>query len=423
MLHQLSRLILLICIPFHLNASDSLYLPDDTTALFASLDRIEKSSIASYGNDILPKYVEYYERRTDGLIGNILAEDFIFDDKLISYLIGIYSEIARANHIDTEPFILVSRSPIPNAASLGDGIFIINLGLFNSLESEEELAFVIAHELAHDQLRHINQRLESLPDPPESAKKERRRIRRLIRREGLNSLKESMRNEVYRGRRHSRANEFEADSIGHIYIQNTRFAEGGSSALMSLHTFEMFDLKESELLEILSTKSFTIDKTWIKPKKKMFGGSFGSSEESQDSFWQKDSLATHPDAEIRAEKLSVDASGSETSQFNPIRIDRDLIEKEISADFVRRKLPIHAIIWSLDRMKMAPNDPAFYWSVIVSQLAVIQNSISEHDFDDLVPPSSYFDSSGGKAICRLVRNMSKSELGNLIATLSNEKLE
>src|SRR5690606_22158221 len=80
---------------------------------------------------------------------------------LESYLNGLLLEIAEINKIGTQSLrIFLSRDTAPNAFSLGDGNFVFNLSLLNRLENEDELRFIIAHELAHYQLDHLKKRME-----------------------------------------------------------------------------------------------------------------------------------------------------------------------------------------------------------------------------------------------------------------------
>lgn len=53
-------------------------------------------------------------------------------------------------------YIVISASKSPTAFLYGKNGVIITAGLLNLMNNEDELAFVIAHELAHSTLNHIN---------------------------------------------------------------------------------------------------------------------------------------------------------------------------------------------------------------------------------------------------------------------------
>lgn len=79
------------------------------------------------------------------------------DPYLESYIYGIISKIAPTTMIDGRPGnvnILIQESPEMNAGMYPNGTLIINTGLIAALHSEDELAAILAHEIAHFVLDH-----------------------------------------------------------------------------------------------------------------------------------------------------------------------------------------------------------------------------------------------------------------------------
>lgn len=73
---------------------------------------------------------------------------------------NIITKICKANNIDTtkiKPHIL--NSDEVNAFALPDGHLVIYTGLIKDADNPEELAGVIAHEIAHIQLNHVMKKL------------------------------------------------------------------------------------------------------------------------------------------------------------------------------------------------------------------------------------------------------------------------
>ena len=72
------------------------------------------------------------------------------------YLQLIVDEIVKANQsLQGKTFkCYFSRSGVPNATYIGEGIILFHMGLFQRLENESQAAFVIGHELAHFLLQH-----------------------------------------------------------------------------------------------------------------------------------------------------------------------------------------------------------------------------------------------------------------------------
>lgn len=56
--------------------------------------------------------------------------------------------------------VYIVNDPEFNAYALVGGIVIINTGLLNIIENESELAFVLAHELGHQDLQHCAQQVQ-----------------------------------------------------------------------------------------------------------------------------------------------------------------------------------------------------------------------------------------------------------------------
>lgn len=66
------------------------------------------------------------------------------------------------------PSVTIVRSPLPNAFALGNNNIVVSTGLLDLLDSRDELAFVLAHELAHFQLGHIRHALTGGGTEPQS---------------------------------------------------------------------------------------------------------------------------------------------------------------------------------------------------------------------------------------------------------------
>ena len=105
-------------------------------------NNIFKDSAEAWLTDaILKTEAKYIQPVNDADLNNYIT-------KLGSYL-ALYS--AEPNRKYT--FTIIDE-PEENAFSIGDGRIYINLGLLVSVESEDELAAVISHEIGHDAFKH-----------------------------------------------------------------------------------------------------------------------------------------------------------------------------------------------------------------------------------------------------------------------------
>lgn len=88
----------------------------------------------------------------------LLSQGLIYEDPFIEdYLYRIINKlkpendvIGRANNI----VVKIEKDPFPNAYCLSNGLILLSTGLLTTLENEDELAAVIAHEMAHYYLDH-----------------------------------------------------------------------------------------------------------------------------------------------------------------------------------------------------------------------------------------------------------------------------
>ncbi len=86
----------------------------------------------------------------------------IIDDPLISgYVEKVGQHIVSVfpNHLFHYRFYVI-KEPVYNAFAAPAGHVFINSGLFEAMDSEEELAGILAHEIAHVECRHISQKIE-----------------------------------------------------------------------------------------------------------------------------------------------------------------------------------------------------------------------------------------------------------------------
>jgi Zn-dependent protease with chaperone function len=130
-----------------------------------NLDKVwDKNSILSgaYNNLLLKKY--QYEIRNDlnteaiDYINTLNTYDrFYKDDYFEDYLYTIANKIHRGVLNDKRPgnlSIKIIKDPEPNAVTLPNGCIIISTGLLSTIQSEDELVGILAHEIAHFVLDH-----------------------------------------------------------------------------------------------------------------------------------------------------------------------------------------------------------------------------------------------------------------------------
>lgn len=87
--------------------------------------------------------------------------ELIDDPVIVGYIQKVGQRISR--HLGNQPFTFhfyVIKEEVYNAFAIPAGHIFINSGLLAAMDSEEELAGILSHEMAHVVCRHISQRME-----------------------------------------------------------------------------------------------------------------------------------------------------------------------------------------------------------------------------------------------------------------------
>lgn len=98
---------------------------------------------------------EGFRDATNAALRNIfISGDIYFNDALTDYVRLVGNQLLERNEAKGKVQFYVSKSTELNAASWQTGTIIINIGLLSRLENEAQLAYVLAHEIAHFNLQH-----------------------------------------------------------------------------------------------------------------------------------------------------------------------------------------------------------------------------------------------------------------------------
>jgi len=91
-------------------------------------------------------------------LGYLSQNDLLFHDSFVlDYIRSLVYRILPRRIDDARPGfvnVYIVKDPLPNAGVYSNGTLVINTGLFSTIESEEELLAVLAHEISHYVLDH-----------------------------------------------------------------------------------------------------------------------------------------------------------------------------------------------------------------------------------------------------------------------------
>ncbi|WP_264553358.1 M48 family metallopeptidase [Flavobacterium sp. N2038] len=280
------------------------YIPDNKDSLETYISKITNNKIKAFDAVNQKKAKEILLERKEAFLKNIKDSTFIFEKKINKYLQSILAEIYKANsQIDHNDFyFLINKSLIPNAACYGNGIFTVNLGLFNLAESDDEIAFVICHELSHYILKHNDNSLQNYLKTINSKEvKQKINTATNLKYGRRAAVAELLKDLKFNFMKHSRTAEIQADSLGFELFNKTKYNKEASVNMLKKLDLsdEMFFKNPTNLKENFTFTEYPFKDVWIEQEDKIFD----TKESVNDFALNKDSTKTHPDIPLRIENI------------------------------------------------------------------------------------------------------------------------
>jgi hypothetical protein len=299
------------------------YLPKNKDSVMRYITAVHEKKIVKFGDNhkkVIAKKITESQKR---FIGRLNDSSFIFNKKITSYLNTVVNEIYDSNpSLDRKDFyFFIEKSAIPNASCYGNGIFTVTLGLFNIISSDDELASVICHEMAHYYLEHTDKSLlkmiESINSKEVQKKADAVRDMQYGKRKAYSELMDELN---FNFLKRSQSVEIEADSLGLLLFKKTKYNINASiSFLKNLKKANtlLFN-QESKLQEHLNFENYPFKEAWLAKEETLFDLSYISDDFILDS----DSIGTHPAIPLRIKKLDVliDQDGN-TSTINSVNLE------------------------------------------------------------------------------------------------------
>lgn len=337
----------------------------------------ERGKVSSYAGELLDDRMEF-------LVEYFNKDYFSLESELTSYLDRIQQRILRANpEIPDSMMVLPFRSPAVNAINFGNGVVGYMLGLLARTENDDQVAFVICHELAHSYARHVEKKIIAYArlNYDKDLKKQVNEAKRstYLR---YTRLKEIMKSLHFSMNRHSRDNESEADSLALVF-----FLRAGYRPEASLETMDVLDKADSDLYRIpldfrkhFTFMDYPFKDSWLAytPPTAWVRGTIDP---------EMDTSRTHPDCQLRKEALM--------GQLNRLGIHPKLTSQEsrssmsmlsqfeiIESAFHFRKYGL-ALYSTLQLLKQYPQN-GYLHGMVVKSLFYIYLSQKNHEFGKVV---------------------------------------
>lgn len=342
----------------------------------------------------------------------IFNKAFIQDEKFESCVAKITDRLVKANNLTDRPrTILILKSVDVNAFNYGKGIFIITVGFLARIENEPTLAMVLAHEMAHDELQHIQKRIFKEAEL-EQHKQTKKLLHEMATGHADSTTLESLKNIVYNDGHFNRREEFEADSVG-IHL----FANAGYDPHEATKIFQILAAPTAsksnlgiEILLPLHSDEYPIQDHWVtdrssthyKGQTSIFGLSI-------------DSLRSHPDTGMRIAKLKTYSVKPVLTSFVDLPELNEVIkeaELELLELCYTNKMYDRGIFYALQLLHDDKNN-ALLVSKVAEMLLNLKNARDLSTFNAYVGKITAGYSDELKLVNNLLQNLSTKELAEL----------
>lgn len=296
-----------------------------------SLEELEQNKIyTSKEKKLVNKlYTEFY----DDEVKDTKKGYFFMQPLLSDYIQQIVNEITVKNpEIEGKELkFYYSRENIPNAKTSIKGNIFFNFVFLKYIDSEAELAAILAHEIGHYHLKHSEKAIDSYVKNKLSkeVKDEEARIKSLEYNKS-SAAEELLKKIIYNKNKINRGEEIKADSISLEFLKNTKY--GNSSILSLLEKLDKIDVEKDSLTEDDFRKYFTIpnykfNEDWLEIE----DISAYNFKKEHYFKWDVDSLKTHPSCSERINliKGKTEKHSSDEFSFNKKLFD----ELKLQAEF------------------------------------------------------------------------------------------
>ncbi len=291
-------------------------------------DSLKKSIKAAplYTKATQKKYEEIWDQRITNICNSINNNNYVYSTEVNNYLSSILNDIIKYNKefIPSNILLLLDRSADINAYTSGLNIISVNAGLLEFVKSREELAFILAHELAHNHLKHTDNAIEKSAEwlTSEEYFASLKDIKN-AKYEKFSMLKKMAQTYSFDRKKHSRINESNADSLAVVFLKNANlpFDAKWLLRLDSADTYYRKSLND-DLPIYFQQQGIQINTSLLVKKSKGLSTRILNTQSSDDDVIQ-DSLKTHPDCYKRYELTNKWT----TSNYQPHPLPNSIIKE------------------------------------------------------------------------------------------------
>lgn len=258
--------------------------------------------------------------------------------------------------------LVLVRDNIPNAYTLGDNTLFVNIGIFYYLQTEDQVAGVLCHEIGHLLRRHTIKSIKYRYEKDKEAATDIKSINEYKDKKADRAL-EALRTIIYKHGGNSRKYELQADSIGYVLLKNTKYQPAAFTNALKI-TDRYDTIRPDGLLTETYRRFFDLPsqkfrETWMKVED-FTSYNYNAFTEKFD----KDSTSSHPVGKERVAHLvhifpELNRESKDTAPTETFKKMKQAAEMERIPNLFVQEQYGEAVYVSLCYLQENPND-AFY---------------------------------------------------------------
>lgn len=265
-------------------------------------ENLIKKSKTEYSGKRASELPKFYKEFGKDFEKRVKEKDFVFNSVFDAKVKSLIERLRKNNpQIPQNLKILIAKDNTPNAYCFADGTFVINMGLFNWLNNDDQLASVISHELGHKISEHTLKVLLNMIDQDQKDRVVVQNIKLTNENQNQKAF-DIVKNRVYKKGAENRKQEMQADSLGYVFFKNSDFRK--TEFINALKRLEDFDTISPRELKVETYKKyFNLPKQEFKDKwLKKEDFSLYNYNNFKEKF-NKDSIRSHPEIALRIDHL------------------------------------------------------------------------------------------------------------------------
>lgn len=244
-----------------------------------------------------------FEENYTNLYEKIDKNRVLLESPLNDYLNELLRSVQKENpEIPDDISLLVARDYAVNAFNRGEGTVIINNYLLHALDHEDQLVYILCHELAHQTLGHVLKSVKKYVQANNStALKTQTKQLKKQRYQRKTKAADALLEIAYKNSAENRAKEIQADSLGYVFYSRLNRSPqqvAKTLALLRDSDMESDSLTVKDYNKLFASFGLKANEEWFEME------SFTQYNYQKHTRFNTDSLRTHPNCDVRIAHLT-----------------------------------------------------------------------------------------------------------------------